>query len=139
MFLLSSHVILKKQQRPPKPHHTKNTMDKKAGLKLIADLMEINQDDPDKTKHTRKQVVDLLHEDHSIPIPTGYKWFKSWEKDTKWEDPEHKKTNQALLDKNLVLSSLRHLFCQAEANEDAEAIRTIGKDLITAHKTSRSF
>ena len=114
-------------------------MDKKAGLKLIAGLMEINPNDPDKTKHTRKQVVTLLCKDHSVPLPTGYKWFKSWEEDTKWEDPERKKTNQALEDKNLVISSLRHLFCQAEANEDAEGIRALGKDLITVHKTSRSF
>ena len=114
-------------------------MHKKEGIQLIAELMEIEEDAPDKTKHTRKQIVDLLLDDYGIPIPTGYKWFRAWEIDTKWEDPEKKSENTALKDKNLVISSLRHLFCLAEANEDGEAVRAIGKDLISAHKSSRSF
>ena len=114
-------------------------MDKKEGLEFIASLMEVKETDKNKTRHTRKQIVDILQKDYDVPLPTGYKWFKSWELESTWMDPQDKKTNQALQDKNLVISSLRHLFCLAEANEDAEAIRTIGKDLISAHKNSRSF
>ena len=114
-------------------------MDKKEAVAFIASLMEVNEDEKDKTRHTRKQVVDILKNDYDVPLPTAYKWVKSWEIDSVWVDPENKKANQALQDKNLVISALRHMFCQAEANEDQAAQLAIGKDLLTAHKTARNF
>ena len=103
--------------------------------KCLVDNEEKN--DP-KDKLSRKDIVDILIEDHNIPVATAYRYYKDQSNLYKWElakpdpDKQLKDSKDDILSN--VLDSANDLLIEGKVAEYCKTIETYSKLLVRFKK-----
>ena len=91
-------------------------MDKKKAIDFIQKLLVSNEDKKPEEQLQRKDIVDILTEDHGVPIATAYRYYKDQLNLYKWEISKPDPDKQLKDSKDEILSNL--LDCANDFHTD---------------------
>ncbi len=113
-------------------------MDKKKATDFIQKLLVSNEDKKPEEQLQRKDIVDILTEDHGVPIATAYRYYKDQLNLYKWEISKPDPDKQLKDSKDEILSNL--LDCANDFHTDGrfdeyrKTIETYSKLLVRFKK-----
>jgi len=114
-------------------------MDKETAEAFIYKCLVDNEEKNDpKDKLSRKDIVDILIEDHNIPVATAYRYYKDQSNLYKWElakpdpDKQLKDSKDDILSN--VLDSANDFLTEGKVTEYCKTIETYSKLLVRFKK-----
>ena len=114
-------------------------MDKDEAEEFIYKCLVDNEEKNDpKDKLSRKDIVDILIEDHNIPVATAYRYYKDQSNLYKWElakpdpDKQLKDSKDDILSN--VLDSANDFLTEGKVTEYCKTIETYSKLLVRFKK-----
>ena len=113
-------------------------MDKDTAENFIMTTLVENEKKKPKDKLSRKDIVDILTEDHGVPIATAYRYYKDQLNLYKWEisKPDPDKRLKDSKDEILanVLDSANDFLIDGKVKEYCSTIETYSKLLVRFKK-----
>ena len=113
-------------------------MDKETAEDFIYKTLVDNEKKKPKDKLSRKDVVEILTEDHGIPVATAYRYYKDQLNLYKWEtsNPDPDKQLKDSKDEILanVLDSANDFLIDGKVKEYCSTIETYSKLLVRFKK-----
>ena len=91
-------------------------MDKDTAENFIMTTLVENESKKPKDKLSRKDIVDILTEDHGVPIATAYRYYKDQLNLYKWEISKPDPDKQLKYSKDEILSNI--LDCANDFHTD---------------------
>ena len=113
-------------------------MDKDTAEEFIMTTLVENEKKKPKDKLSRKDIVDILTEDHGVPVATAYRYYKDQLNLYKWEisKPDPDKQLKDSKDEILanVLDSANDFLTDGKIKEYCSTIETYSKLLVRFKK-----